>query len=68
MLVDDQGRSPISAAEIAVFLGVSSSAVRQIVRRNGIEQASQRGRAKLYWMHEVVRHSGTHDRAASRSA
>lgn len=64
MLVDDQGRRPISAAEIAAFLGITASAVRHIVRRNGISPVAQRGHAKLYWMHEVKQHSGTDDRLA----
>lgn len=57
-------RQPITAAEAAAFLGVTSSAVRHIVRRHGIEAVGRQGRAKLYWMHEIVRHAGAHDRLA----
>ncbi len=52
----------LTAAEIAVILGVSPSAVRQIVRRHGIHACGKRGKAKLYRLETVIRHAGGHDR------
>ena len=62
MIRDDQGRKPITTAEAAAFLGVSAGAVRQIVRRHQIAAVGKRGHAKVYWMHEIARHAGAHDR------
>lgn len=59
-------RQPVTAAEAAVFLGVTSSAVRHIVRRDGIAAVGARGRAKTYWMHEITAAVGAHDRQLLR--
>lgn len=59
---DQQGRRPLTAAEAAAFLGISAGAVRQIVRRHHIPAVGKRGHAKVYWMHEIARHAGAHDR------
>lgn len=59
---DSQGRAPLTTAEAAAFLGVSPGAIRQIVRRHHIAAVGKRGRAKVYWMHEIARHAGAHDR------
>jgi hypothetical protein len=56
----------LTAAEIGVFLGVTSSAVRQIVRRNHIAPTGKMGRAKVYDVREVLRHAGHHDRLMPR--
>lgn len=56
----------LSADEIAAFLGVTSSAVRQIVRRHGIQHQGKRGKAKLYDPREIIRHAGAHDRLTCR--
>lgn len=57
---------PLTAAEIGALIGVTPSAVRQIVRREGIEAAGQDGKAKLYWFGDIKRHVGGHDRRIHR--
>lgn len=52
----------LTAAEIAAFLGITAAGVRQIVKRNEIRHRGKIGRAKLYDVRDVVRHSGAHDR------
>lgn len=56
----------LRAAEIAVFLGITPAAVRQIVRRHNIQAKGKDGRAKLYDVATVLRHAGSHDRLARR--
>lgn len=65
-MIDAQGRRPLTAAEIGAFLGISSSAVRQIVRREQIAAVGKCGRAKVYWLHQVTKTVGTHDRQLLR--
>jgi len=55
---------PVSAAEIAAFLGMSASGVRNIISRNHIQPIGKRGKANLYNAREVIRHAGAHDRRA----
>lgn len=55
----------LTAAEIAVFLGISAAGVRQIVKRHGIQALGKDGKAKLYDPREVLRHAGTHDRRSA---
>lgn len=52
----------LTAAQIAVVLGVTESAIRHIVRRKNIPPKGKRGRAKVYDPHEIIRHAGGHDR------
>jgi chromosome segregation and condensation protein ScpB len=54
--------NPLTAAEIGVFLGVTSAAVRQVVKRKEIQSVGKDGRAHLYDVDEVLRHTGVHDR------
>lgn len=54
----------LTVTEIAAFLGVTPSAVRQIVRRNGIASTGKTGRAKLYDPRTVLDACGAHDRRA----
>lgn len=56
----------LTAAEIGAFLGMSSSGVRQIVRRNNIPARGKVGKAKLYDPLEVIRHAGAHDRMTTQ--
>lgn len=52
----------LTAAELAAFLGITSSGVRQVIRRKQIAHVGMRGRAKLYDPDEVFRHTGVQDR------
>ena len=55
----------LTAAEIGAFLGITSAAVRQIVRRKGIAPTGKQGKALTYDPREVIRHAGTHDRRSA---
>lgn len=66
MTPDVRGRIPLATAEVAAFLSITPSAVRQIVRRNDIAAAGMMGRAKTYWLHEVAEAVGAHDRSLMR--
>lgn len=52
----------LTAAQIAVVLGVTDSAIRHIVRRKNIPCRGKRGRAKVYDPRDVIQHAGGHDR------
>lgn len=67
MKPDHKDRLPLTAAEISTFLGVTAAGVRQIIRRKGIQPAGKRGRAHLYWTHEVVKAAGAHDRQLTQN-
>lgn len=54
----------LTAAEIAAYLGVTSGRVRQVIAEHGIQSAGRRGRAWLYDIDAVVRHTGASDRVA----
>ena len=55
----------LTAAELAAFLGVTSSAIRQVVRRHGIPAVGKAGRAKLYDPARVLAVTHPHDRRGS---
>jgi DNA-binding transcriptional MerR regulator len=55
----------VTVAELAAYLGITPSAVRHIVRRHRIQPRGQRWKAKLYDPHDVLRHTGRHDRLAT---
>jgi hypothetical protein len=55
---------PLTAAELAAFLGITESGVRQAVRRHRVPSRGKRGKAKLYNPADVLRHTGAHDRRA----
>lgn len=57
----------LTAAEIAAFLGITESGVRQILRRAKpkVEPVGKQGKAHLYDVREVLRHAGTHDRRSA---
>lgn len=63
---DDRNRLPLTVAEIALFLGLTPVAVRQIIRREQIPSVGKRGRAKLYWTHAITNEVGAHDRRLLR--
>ena len=52
----------LTVAEIAAFLGMSESGLRNVIQRRGIMAIGKRGRANLYDPREVIRHTGTRDR------
>lgn len=52
----------LTAAELAAFLGMTSSGVRNVISRKHITPIGKRGKANLYDSREVIRHAGAHDR------
>lgn len=56
----------MTVAEIAAFLGMSPSGVRQVVRRHRIRSNGRHGRALTYSPAEVLLHAGAHDRQQRR--
>jgi hypothetical protein len=59
----------LTAAELAAFLGMTASGVRNVISRKRIAPIGKRGKANLYDSREVIRHAGAHDRlvAGTRS-
>ena len=59
----------LTAAELAAFLGMTASGVRNIVMRHHVSPVGKRGKSNLYDSREVIRHAGAHDRlvAGTRS-
>lgn len=55
--------SLLTVKELAAFLGISESGVRQIVRRKAVQRRGTGDfKAALYDAREVLRHAGTNDR------
>ena len=52
----------LTATEIAAFLGMTASGVRNIISRKHVAPIGKRGRANLYDPRQVIRHAGAHDR------
>ena len=53
----------LTAAELAAFLGITASGVRQLVRRHRIVATGKRhGGAKVYVAKQVIRCAGADDR------
>jgi hypothetical protein len=56
----------LTVAEIAEFLGITPSGVRQVIRRHGVQRrGTYHYGAGLYDLRELVRHAGARDRLAS---
>lgn len=55
----------LTAAEIAVFLGITAAGVRQIVKRHEIDARGKAGKANLYDPQEVLKVAGVHDRRSA---
>lgn len=55
----------LTAAEVAVFLGITAAGVRQIVKRHKIEARGKAGKAHLYDPHEILRVAGAYDRRSA---
>ena len=58
----------LTVAELAAFLGLTPSGLRNIISRKHIAAVGKRGKANLYDPAEVLRHAGSHDRRVTRSA
>jgi hypothetical protein len=54
----------VTVKEIAAFINVTPTRVRQIISEHGIEPTGQEWKAKLYDAREVLRHAGARDRAS----
>jgi hypothetical protein len=52
----------LTAAELAAYLGMTPSAVRQAVRRRHIPASGKRGRAAVYDPELVLQATGKRDR------
>jgi hypothetical protein len=55
----------VTVTELAAYLGITPSGVRDVIRRHHIQAAGHRWKAKLYHATDVLRHTGHHDRLAS---
>ena len=53
----------LTATELAAFLGMTPSGVRNIISRKHVRPVDKRGKANLYDPRQVIRHAGAHDRA-----
>lgn len=57
----------VTVKELAAFLGMTESGVRQVVRRHRVARAGTgRNRAALYRAGDVLRHTGKRDRLDNR--
>jgi hypothetical protein len=54
----------LTAAEIAAYLGVTPGRVRQLIVQHCVAATGRRGRASLYAVDDIVRHTGARDRVA----
>jgi hypothetical protein len=52
----------VTVAELAAFLGLSTSRIRHVIAQHAVPAQGQRWKAKLYDPVEVLRHAGPHDR------
>lgn len=55
----------LTVAELAAFLGLTASGLRNVIHRKKIPPVGKRGKANLYDPAEVLRHAGRHDRRNS---
>ena len=53
---------PLTAAELAVFLGLTAAGVRSLIRNHGLSPVGKNGRANLYDTRAVIDTLGPHDR------
>lgn len=56
----------LTVAELAAFLGLTPSGLRNIISRKQIQPVGKRGKANVYDPAEVLRHAGVHDRRVTR--
>lgn len=52
----------LTATEIAAFLGVTPGYVRRLIAEKGIVAIGKRGRAHLFDINDILRHTGVRDR------
>ena len=57
--------TPLTAAEIGAFLGITGTSVRSIIHRKEIQPVGKQGRAHLYDPAVVIRHATSKDRRAA---
>lgn len=62
MTYDEQRRQPLTAAEIGLFLNMTTGAVRKLISLHSIDAVDKRGRAYRYWTHEVFKAAGNKER------
>ena len=55
----------LTTAELAAFLGITTSGLRNVIQRKAIQPVGKRGKAHLYDVAEVLRHTGAHDRRSA---
>ena len=58
----------LTVKEIAAFLGMTESGVRQVIRRNQVQRrATGHFKAALYAADDILRHTGAQDRLPKAS-
>lgn len=55
----------VTSKEIAAYLGVSAGFVRRVIAEQRIEPVGRKGRAHLYRVSDIIRHTGARDRLAT---
>lgn len=55
----------LTIAELAAFLGMTPSGLRNVISRKQIAAVGKRGKAKVYDPRDVIRHAGPHDRRSA---
>lgn len=58
----------LTVPEIAAWLGMTQSGVRNVISRKNIQPQGKRGRHNLYSVQDITRHAGSHDRLARSNA
>ena len=57
----------LTVAELAAFLGMTPSGLRNVISRKQITAVGKRGKANLYRPSDVLRHAGARDRRLAGS-
>jgi phage antirepressor YoqD-like protein len=58
----------LSVKEMAAFLGMTESGIRQVIRRNKVQRkATGHFKAALYAPDDILQHTGTRDRLPKAS-
>lgn len=56
----------VTVVEIAAYIGVTPGYVRQVIAVHHIRRVGRHGRANLYRVSDIMRHTGHTDRLAQR--